>query len=36
MTSFGDFIVNFEHISQIFLVFLFIDLEKVHAIWKDA
>ena len=27
-TRFGDFIVNFEHISQLFLVFLLLTLKK--------
>ena len=33
MHHFGDFIVNFEHVSHLVLVSLLITFDQVHAEW---
>ena len=35
-TSSGIFIINFEHISLLFVVFFFVDFEQVNVRWYDV
>ena len=35
-TSSGIFIINFEHISLLFVVFFFVDFEQVDVRWDDV